>query len=63
MIEHCLETHTANVAVGLSVNGIAESHVIGRHGLGDCAGGAAHAKESARYLLSRANFSERAILR
>ena len=63
MIEHCLEPHTANVAVGRSVNGVAESHVIGGHGLGDCAGCAAHAKESARYLLSRANFSEGAILR
>src|SRR6266550_4416000 len=63
MIQHCLEPHTANIAVSRSVNCVAESHVIGRHGLGDCAGCAAHAKESARYLLSRANFSEGAILR
>src|SRR5262245_20867971 len=63
MIEHFLEPHTANVAVGRSVNSVAESHVIGRHGLGDRAGCAAHAKKSARYLLSRANFSEGAILR
>src|SRR6266513_1786041 len=63
MIQHCLEPHTANVAVGRSVNCVAESHVIGRHGLGDCASCAAHAKESACYLLSRANFSKGAILR
>src|SRR5262245_8195190 len=63
MIEHFLEPHTANVAVGWSVNGVAESHVIGRHGLGDCAGCAAHAKKPARYLLSRTNFCEGAILR
>src|SRR5262245_19063199 len=63
MIEHFLEPHAANVAVGRSVNGVAESHVIGRHGLGDCAGCAAHAKKSARYLLSRSNLCEGAILR
>src|SRR5262249_25040428 len=63
VIEHCLQTHTAHVAVGRSVNSIAESHVVGRHGLGDRAGGAADAKESACYLQSRANFSERAVLR
>src|SRR6478736_3132535 len=63
VVEHCLEAHTANVAVGCSVNCVAESHVIGRHGLSDRAGCAADAKESSRHLLSRANFSERAILR
>src|SRR5262249_7231297 len=63
MIEHCLEPQSANVAVARSVNGVAECHVIGRHGLGDCAGCSAHAKESARYLLSRANFREGAIPR
>src|SRR5262249_36562228 len=62
VIEHFLEPHTAHAAVGRSVNGIAEGHVIRRHGLGDCARCAADAKESARYLLSRANFSERAVL-
>src|SRR4030095_215780 len=63
MVEHFLEPHAANVAVGGSVNGVAERHVIRGHGLGDCAGRTANAKESARYLLSRANFSEGAILR
>src|SRR5215469_16665678 len=63
MIEHRLEPHTANVTVGRSVNGVAECHVIGGHGFCDCARSAAHAKESACYLLSRANFSEGAIFR
>src|SRR4029077_7385904 len=63
VVQHCLEANPADIAVSLSVNGVAESHVIGGHGLGDCAGCAAHAKESACYLLSRANFSEGAILR
>src|ERR1043166_6970088 len=63
MVEHCLEPDTADVAVGCSVNGVTECHVIGRHGLGDCAGCATDAKESARYFLSRANFSEGAVLR
>src|SRR4029453_13783594 len=63
MIEHFLEPHAANIAVGRSVNGVAESHVIGRHGLGDCADGAAHAKKSARDLLSRTNLCEGSILR
>src|SRR6516165_1372245 len=63
MIEHFLEAHAANVAVSRSVNGVAECHVIGGHGLGNRAGCTANAEESARYLLSGANFSEGAILR
>src|SRR4030095_1654067 len=62
-VEHCLETNTTHVAVSRSINGIAKCHVIGRHCLGDCAGCAPDAEEPARYLLSRANFSEGAILR
>src|SRR5438477_7126310 len=63
MVKHRLKTDTADVAVGRSVNGVAKCHVIGRHGLGDGAGCSANAKESACYLLSRANFSKSAILR
>src|SRR6516164_4949086 len=63
MVEHFLQTHGADVAVGRSVNGVAECHVIRGHGLGDCAGCTANTEKSARYLLSRANFSEGAILR
>src|SRR5262249_6517299 len=63
MAEHFLQPHAADVAVGRSVNGIAECHIIRGHGLGDCAGCTANTEESARYLLSSANFSEGAILR
>src|SRR5262249_12109497 len=63
MIEHFLQPHAANVTITRSVNGVAERHVVGRHGLGDRAGCAAHPKESARYFLSRANFSKGAIPR
>src|SRR6516162_4457615 len=63
MVEHFLQPHAADVAVGRSVNGVAECHVIRGHGLGNCAGCTANAEESACYLLSRANFSEGAILR
>src|SRR5206468_9684794 len=57
-----LETNTTDVTVPRSINRIAESHVVGRHGFGDRAGCAADAKESARYLLAGANFSEGPIL-
>src|SRR5438034_191422 len=62
VIQHFLEANTADVAIRRSVNRIAERHVVGRHGLGDRAGCAADAKESARYLLAGANFSEGPIL-
>src|SRR5436309_8895922 len=62
MVEHFLETNTTDVAIRSSMNCIAECHVVGRHGLGDGAGSAADAKESARYLLAGANFSEGPIL-
>src|SRR2546423_1649628 len=62
VVEHRLKTNAANVTVSGSVNGVAECHVIGGHGLGDCARCAAHAKEPASYFLARTDFSERAIL-
>ena len=54
VIEHCLETHTADIAVRRSINGIAECHVVGRHRFRDRAGCAAYPKESARDLLASA---------
>src|SRR4029077_5379045 len=62
VVEHCLETNTADVAVSRSINRVAECHVVGGHGLGDRAGCAADAEESARYFLAGANFSEGPIL-
>src|SRR5436189_6200420 len=58
MLEHFLETNTTDVAIRSSINCIAECHVVGRHGLGDGAGSAADAKESARYCLPRATLGE-----
>ena len=62
VVEHCLETNTAHVAMGRSINRVAECHVIGRHGLGDGASGAADAKKSARYFLAGANLCKRPVL-
>src|SRR5690348_1986294 len=62
MVEHCLETHTTDVAVCGPINSIAERHVVGRHSLGDGACCAADPKESACYFLAGANFSEGSVL-
>src|SRR5215469_14623442 len=56
VVQHCLEAHAADVALGGSINRVAECHVIGRHRLGYGARCAAHAKESACYFLAGANF-------
>ena len=58
VIQHFLETKATDVAVGRSINCIAECHVVGGHGLGDGACSAAHAEKSPRYFLTGANFSE-----
>ena len=58
VIQHFLETKATDVAVGRSINCIAECHVVGGHGLGDGACCAAHAEKSPRYFLTGANFSE-----
>src|SRR5260370_3381921 len=62
VVEHCLETNAADVAVSRSINRGAECHVVGGHGLGDRAGCAADAEESTRYFLAAAKFSEGPIL-
>ena len=58
MIEHGPETNPADVAVGWTVDRVAEGHVIGRHCFRDGPGGAAYMKKAARYFLPRANFSK-----
>ena len=62
VVEHCLETNTTDVAVRRSVDRVAKCHVVGRHGLGDGAGGAADAEKSARDFLARANLCKRPVL-
>src|SRR5213082_136286 len=58
VIEHRLETSAAHVAIGRSVNGIAERHVVGGHGFRDRAGSAAHMEKTARPLPSGADLRE-----
>src|SRR5437588_6296269 len=62
VIEHRLEASAAHVAIGRSVNGIAERHVVGGHGFRDRAGSAAHMEKTAGHLLSGADLREGPIL-
>ena len=62
VVEHRVEAVLADVAVARAVDGVAEGHVVGRHGLGDGAGGAADAEEPARHLLAGADLGERAVV-
>src|SRR5260370_40743127 len=57
VVEHCLETNAADVAVSRSINRVAECHVGGGHGLGDRAGCAAAAAEAQHYVLPGGNVS------
>ena len=61
VFEHRLQAGSADVAIALPVDGVAEDHVVGRHGLGDGPGGPTDAEEPARHLLSRTNLGERAV--
>src|SRR5437588_2984719 len=62
VIEHRLKTSAAHVAIGRSVNGIAERHVVSGHGFRDRAGSAAHMEKTAGHLLSGADFREGPVL-
>src|SRR5436190_3823494 len=55
VVEHCVETNTADITVRRSVDCVAECHVVGRHGLGDGTGSSADAEKPARYFLAGAN--------
>ena len=61
VFEHRLQAGPADVAIAVPVDGVAEGHVVGRHGLGDGAGRASDAEEPARHFLARANLGERAV--
>ena len=61
VIEHRLQTLAADVAIGRSVNRIAESHVVGRHGFRDRSRRAADVKKSPRHFLPRADLRERPV--
>ena len=62
MIEHRLQTDTADVTVGRSINRVAEGHVVSRHRFGDCVCRTAHTEKSTRYFLAGANLGECSVL-
>src|ERR1700736_819408 len=61
-VEHGLETDPTDVAVGWSVDCVAERHVIGGHGLGDGARGSAHLEKTAGHFLPGTNLGKSAVL-
>ena len=61
VVEHRFQPLPADVAVALAVDGVADRHVVGRHALGDRAGGAADAEEPAHHFLPGADLGERAV--
>src|SRR5205085_8694651 len=62
VIQHCLKTIAAHVTVCRSVNGIAESHVVGGHRLGDGPRRAADMEKSPGDFLPGSDFRESAVL-
>ena len=58
---HGLQPQLADVTLGFAVYDIADRHVIGRHGLGDGAGGAAYLEEPSGHLLPSADLGESAV--
>ena len=61
VVEHRLQPTLGDVAVGLAVDRVADRHVVGRHRLGDRAGGSAGAEEPAGDLLAGADLGDRAV--
>ncbi len=55
VVQHGLQPGLRDIAVDFSVDGIADRHVIGRHGLGDRPGCSADTEEPTGHLLSRAD--------
>ena len=62
VVEHGLETITAHVAVGRSVDRVAERHVVGRHRFRHGSRRAAHVEKTPRHFLAGADFGEGAVL-
>src|SRR5262249_47801275 len=61
VVEHCLEPGARNVPVDVSVDGVADFHVVSRDAFRDRARGAANPKKPAHYFLARANLRKGAV--
>ena len=61
VVEHGFQPLPADIALALAVDGVADGHVVGRHALGDGAGGAAHVEEPPHHFLPGADLGERAV--
>ena len=59
--EHAAEALAADVALHGPVNGVAESHVVGRHRFGHRAGRRTNVKKPPRHLLSRPDLGQGAV--
>ena len=61
VFEHRFETGARDVAFGVAVDRVADGHVVGRHRLGDGAGGGPGAEEPAHDFLAGPDFGEGAV--
>ena len=62
LVQHLQQAGAADVAVDMAVDVVADRHVVGRHGLGDGAGGGADLEEAAGDFLAGADLDDRAVL-
>ncbi len=62
VFQHRFQTLPADITIDVTINRVADRHVVGGDGLGDGARRAADAEEPARDLLARADLGEGAIL-
>ena len=58
VVEHGNEPFARDIARSLAVNLVAESHVVSRHGLGDCARGTAGLEKQAGHFLAGPDFGK-----
>src|SRR5206468_10139140 len=60
-VEHGLQAVARNVAVSVSVDGVAHFHVVSRHALGDSPRGATDPEEPAHHFLPCADLGKSAV--
>ena len=58
VVEHCLESHPADIALSRPIDCIAERHVVGRHRLGHRPGGPAYMEKTTGDFLPGADLGE-----